>query len=99
MRRWEAGERAIPTDVDDLLEEIEEQTSIILWSALEGLTEVIDQVGEQPDGIDLTAYADDAHLWAAHPDFAPLSASWHRAMLARLAERCEVPVRFHFPQA
>lgn len=96
VRRWEAGERAIPDDVEDLLDEIEQHTQFIVDSTVDAIEDLIDAMREAPLGVDVAAYESDESLWAVHPEFAPRGASWHRAMLARVRDLLDVDVVFHF---
>lgn len=94
---WEAGELTIPADVEILLGRIEEQTEELMLSCLEAFQGIVAGVEHDPDGVDVAAYATDEQLWLVHPGFAPLPASWHRAMLAKVRESIDAPVVFRFP--
>jgi DNA-binding XRE family transcriptional regulator len=94
VRRWEAGEFAIPADVWEVLEFGESMADEIL----EAVCEILQDLEEGAvDGIDLTVYPTSERLWRAHPEFAPWPASWHRGVCARVRELTDWPVRFHFP--
>ncbi len=100
VRRWEAGDRAVPGDVAELLDRVEVETERLVEATLGGLGQMLDDLDTAPAGIDLTAYPTDEALWSVHPGFAPLPASWHRAMLAQVRSYCEdTEVRFVYAPA
>lgn len=80
VRHWEAGKYAIPDGVRLELEDLERRTG----EFIDGL---IPRLLDMPEPGVLT-YRTDAEYHAAHPDV-PFPASWHRAVVARLAQ--EVP--------
>lgn len=80
VRRWEAGTSLIPDGVRLELEDIEARTG-------EFISRVIDSIMDVPDPVIVTYRSDDDYR-AAHPD-QPWPASWHRAVVARVAQ--EVP--------
>ena len=92
VRRWEAGDREVPADVWDVIEQAEQQAEAILDAVADGLA---DQ--PEPDGIDVVVFETDEDLWAVHPGFRPLPASWHRAVAARIRDLVDGEVRFHYP--
>lgn len=96
VRRWEAGDRAIPGDVRDLLDEGERRADAILDAISEELLRVEVDLDEEPEGLDVVVYDSDEDLWAVHPLFAPWPASWHRAVCARARDLTDVPVRFQY---
>jgi len=80
VRHWEAGKYAIPDGVRLEVEDLERRTGEFVAGVVEKLMDV-------PDPGVLT-YRDDAEYHAAHPEV-PFPASWHRAVVARVAQ--EVP--------
>ncbi|MFL4491585.1 helix-turn-helix domain-containing protein [Streptomyces sp. VTCC 41912] len=80
VRHWEAGKYAIPDGVRLALEDLEARTAAFI----EG---VVKQLMDMPDPKMIT-YRSDAEYRAAHPEV-PFPASWHRAVVARVAQ--EVP--------
>lgn len=80
VRHWEAGKYAIPDGVRLALEDLEARTGAFI----EG---VVKQLMDMPDPGVIT-YRSDAEYHAAHPEV-PFPASWHRAVVARVAQ--EVP--------
>jgi transcriptional regulator with XRE-family HTH domain len=80
VRHWEAGKYAIPDGVRLEVEDLEARTS-------EFVAGVIDKLMDLPDPGVIT-YRTDAEYHAAHPEI-PFPASWHRAVIARVAQ--EVP--------
>jgi hypothetical protein len=80
VRRWLAGTTPIPEFVRETIESYEAATA-------DAVTAGIDQLGDLPDPAILTFRSDDDYR-QAHPD-AEWPASWHRAVVARIAQ--EVP--------
>ncbi|MGP3979450.1 helix-turn-helix domain-containing protein [Streptomyces sp. 8N114] len=80
VRHWEQGKYAIPDGVRLEIEDLERRTG-------EFVSGIIDKLMDLPDP-GVVTYRDDAEYHAAHPEV-PFPASWHRAVLARVAQ--EVP--------
>lgn len=80
VRHWERGKYAIPDGVRLAIENLEHDTGEFIGGAAEKLMDL-------PDPGVIT-YRDDAEYHAAHPE-SPFPASWHRAVVARIAQ--EVP--------
>lgn len=80
VRHWEAGKYAIPDGVRLELESLEARTGEFVGNAVAALMDA-------PEPGVLT-YRTDAEYHAAHPEV-PFPASWHRAVVARIAQ--EVP--------
>lgn len=80
VRHWEAGRYAIPDGVRLEIEDLERRTG-------EFVSGIIDKLMDLPDPTVIT-YRDDAEYRAEHPD-TEFPASWHRAVVARVAQ--EVP--------
>ncbi|MFJ5099395.1 helix-turn-helix transcriptional regulator [Streptomyces sp. NPDC088557] len=80
IRHWEAGTYAIPDGVRLEMESLGEHAAGVVGG-------VVAQLLDVPDPGVLT-YRTDAEYRAAHPE-AGLPASWHRAVVARVAQ--EVP--------
>ncbi|MFF3094188.1 helix-turn-helix domain-containing protein [Streptomyces cyaneofuscatus] len=80
VRHWEQGKYAIPDGVRLELENLEARTGEFVGNAVAALMDV-------PEPGVLT-YRTDAEYHAAHPEV-PFPASWHRAVVARIAQ--EVP--------
>lgn len=80
VRHWEQGKYAIPDGVRLAVEDLERRTG-------EFVSGIIEKLMDLPDPAVIT-YRDDAEYKAAHPD-AEFPASWHRAVVARVAQ--EVP--------
>lgn len=81
LRRWEAGTYRIPDGVRLNIEELEAHTA-------RAVTAAIAQLMDAPDPTAIV-YHDDAAFWAVHPEARPLTAQWHRRVIARAAQ--EVP--------
>lgn len=80
VRHWEQGTYAIPDDQRLEIENLERYTSAFVSKVVQHLMDV-------PDPVVLT-YQDDAEYHAAHPEM-KFPASWHRAVVARVAQ--EIP--------
>ncbi|MBB1253066.1 DUF1870 family protein [Streptomyces sp. OF3] len=80
VRAWEHGEKPIPDRIRLEMEDLERRTG-------EFLDGVIPQLMDLPEPGIIT-YRNDAEYHAAHPEN-PFPASWHRAVVARIAQ--EVP--------
>lgn len=80
VRHWEQGKYPIPDGVRLQIEGLEARTSAFI-------TGLVVKLMDLPEPGVIT-YRDDAEYLAAHPD-AEFPASWHRAVIARVAQ--EVP--------
>lgn len=80
LRHWEEGKYKIPDGVRLAIEELEAKTG-------EYVGAVINQLMDLPDPT-VATYRTDAEYKAADPS-SPYPASWHRAVVARVAQ--EVP--------
>lgn len=80
VRHWEQGKYAIPDGVRLEIEDLERRTG-------EFIAGVVEKLMDLPDP-GVVTYRDDAEYKAAHPD-TEFPASWHRAVVARIAQ--EVP--------
>jgi hypothetical protein len=80
VRHWEYGKYAIPDGVRLEMEDLEARTGTYVGS-------LVEQLMDLPDPGVIT-YRDDAEYGASHPDH-EFPASWHRAVVARVAQ--EVP--------
>ena len=88
VRHWEAGKYAIPDGVRLEMEDLERRTG-------EFVAGVVGKLMDLPDPGVLT-YRSDAEYRAANPDV-EFPASWHRAVVARIAQ--EVPaLRIAYPE-
>lgn len=80
VRHWEAGKHPIPDGVRLEVERLEAYTAEFVAGVVEKLMDIPDPV--------VVTYRSDREYHAAHPEI-PLPASWHRAVIARVAQ--EVP--------
>lgn len=80
VRHWEAGRYDIPDGVRLEMEDLERRTAEFIGG-------IVPQLLDLPDPGVIT-YRTDEEYHAAHPEI-PFPASWHRAVVARLA--LEVP--------
>ena len=80
VRHWEEGKYPIPDGVRTLIESLEVRTGAFVGQSVVGLMDVPDPA--------VVTYRTNAEYEAAHPD-AEFPASWHRAVVARVA--LEVP--------
>lgn len=77
VRYWLAGTYTIPDGVREHIGRIEGATADAVASLVDALNDE-----ENPT---LTAYRDDAALWAAHPEARPLPAAWWNMVAYRAA--------------
>lgn len=77
VRLWEQGKHPIPDGIRVEIEDLEARTG-------EFVTALIDKLLDMPDPVVVTYRSDDQYH-AAHPDM-PFPASWHRAVVARVAQ-------------
>ncbi len=80
VRHWEQGKYPIPDGVRLEMEDLERRTSEFVSGVIEKLMDIPDP--------GLVTYRTDAEYHAAVPE-SPFPASWHRAVIARVAQ--EVP--------
>ncbi|GAX57263.1 helix-turn-helix domain-containing protein [Streptomyces olivochromogenes] len=80
VRHWEQGKYPIPDGVRLAIEDLERRTGEFIGGAVDKLMDIPDP--------GLITYRSDAEYHAAHPE-ADFPASWHRAVVARIAQ--EVP--------
>ncbi len=80
VRHWEDGKYPIPDGVRLAIEDLEARTA-------EFVAGVVEKLMDYPDPVVVT-YRTDREYHQAHPDI-PFPASWHRAVVARVAQ--EVP--------
>jgi hypothetical protein len=89
IRHWEAGRYPIPDGVRIVVEQIEDDAGRAVSTGIDALMDV-------PDPAILT-YGSDEEYHAAHPEIT-YPASWHRAVIARIAQ--EVPgLVIEYPEA
>lgn len=77
VRHWEAGKYAIPDGVRLEVEDLEARTTGFIGGIVEKLMDIPDPV--------VVTYRSDAEYEAAHPEI-EFPASWHRAVIARVAQ-------------
>lgn len=84
---WESGRSAVPDDVAQMLIGLDEQFWQLIADYLEQVKEIADENGSLPEEIVLLRYRTDADLWKFHPDFQPIPASAHAALLSRMRRK------------
>jgi hypothetical protein len=80
VRHWEQGKYAIPDGVRLAMEGLEQETAEFVGA-------IVGQLMDVPDPV-VIVYRSDTEYRRAHPDL-DWPASWHRAVIARVAQ--EVP--------
>lgn len=80
VTHWEQGKYKVPDGVRLAVEDLEKRTT-------QFVDQIADKLMDLPDPTVVT-YRDDAEYHAAHPEI-PFPASWHRAVIGRVAQ--EVP--------
>ncbi len=83
VSRWETGARTIPAGVVEELDALEQTAEKLIDDAVGA----VESVGVEDAA--LFVYADDAALWAAHPEMDGLPAVVHRVAMALAARECE----------
>jgi len=78
VRHWEEGKYPIPCGVRLEIEKLEAFTAEFVASVVEKVTDVPDPV--------VVTYRTDKEYHSAHPEV-PFPASWHRAAIARVAQK------------
>lgn len=98
VRRWEAGFTPVPDFVEDVLLEIEVFTDRLVEQHVAGALALIGERSKDAFefGFDIPTYATDEDMWAAHPDWEPMPASWFRMVCWRVSEELPADVTFHF---
>ncbi|GAA0494717.1 hypothetical protein Ade02nite_19840 [Paractinoplanes deccanensis] len=87
VRNWEQGKYPIPDGVRLEMEDLEQRTGAFIGGVIEKLMAIPDP--------GVYVYRNDDEYHAANPDI-PFPASWHRAVVARVA--LEVPgLRIEYP--
>lgn len=84
VRRWQAGVVPIPEGARQDIEDLEARTATFVG-------QIIDTLHDTPDPTEsaILVYRTDDDYWTHHPEQRPYPASWHRAVIARVAQ--EVP--------
>jgi Helix-turn-helix domain len=80
IRHWEAGRYAIPDGVRLEIEDLEARTGAFVGGVIEQLMDIPDPV--------IVTYRTDEEYHAANPEV-PFPASWHRAVVARIAQEVQ----------
>jgi len=80
---WEQGRTAVPQDVAKLIQDLDEQFWQLVADYLEQIKEIAEEEGALPEEIVLIRYRTDADLWEFQPDFRPIPASSHAALISR----------------
>jgi hypothetical protein len=79
VRSWEQGRYPIPDGVRLEIEDLEQRTAQFVAA-------IVEKLQDAPIGATLRAYRNDDEYRADHPD-QPWPASWHRMVIARVAEQ------------
>ena len=83
VQYWESGERSVPDDIAQMLYSIDEALEQMVTGSRDQVRAMVEEDGA-PNGIDLIRYKTDKDLHKYHPNLAPLPATTHATMLARL---------------
>lgn len=87
VRHWEQGKYPIPDGVRLAMEDLEQRTAEFVGALVEKLMDVPDPV--------VLVYRSDDEYHAAHPEV-EFPASWHRAVVARIAQEVS-GLRIEYP--
>lgn len=78
VRRWEAGTTPIPDGARLDVEQLEHEADDLVGAIGADLLDVVE--------VAVFTYRTDAEYWTHHPERRPYPASWHRAVIARVAQ-------------
>lgn len=84
---WESGKTPVPDDVAQMMIGLDEQFWQLVADYLTQVKEIADESSSLPEEIVLLRYRTDADLWRFHPDFRPIPASAHAALLSRMRRK------------
>ncbi len=82
VQHWESGRNNVPEDVAQLMLSTQAKLEHIVAQTIK----FVKSQKAKPQIIDLVRYRTDEELWEAHPDFHPLPATFHAAMLQRTVD-------------
>ncbi|SPY08184.1 DUF4447 family protein [Oligella urethralis] len=94
IQQIESGEKAAPQVVIDLLKQIDGMIDNSVNQATEQIAEAERLTGTLPEQLDLVRYNDDVDLWHYQPEFKPLPATCHAALINRLMDKIK---HLHIP--
>lgn len=83
VSRWESVNKAVPEQFVEALVKLDLTTHAVIDNEIDRLQRT--PIGQRT----VTVYNDDADYHLAHPEAAPLPASWHRAVYSRVADDVE----------
>lgn len=79
VRRWEAGQQYIHDDNAESIRKLVDITGTAVRQRVINLRPRTNPT--------MVVYRFDEDMWAAHPEYAPLPARWHRIIAARVGEQ------------
>lgn len=82
LRRWEQGLHRVPDKVRSYIEHLERRTADVVAQ----MADTLNRDREQPVTV-VAVYRTNAQFHAAHPDLSLFCASWHRVVVARVAQQ------------
>lgn len=96
IARYESGEMPVSLAAEELIEVVHAHTNRMVMSSMSKL-----KLRKGQDFVTLYTFRRDedmAATYAGNPDteFGPLTASWHRAMIGRLALITDLPVKIEY---
>ena len=80
---WESGQRSVPDDVAKMLLGLDEQFWQLVADYMAQVKEIVEENGALPEEVVLIRYKTDADLWKFHPEFRPIPANAHAALISR----------------
>lgn len=87
IQQIESGDRKAPQTVIDLLNQIDDNINNVIAQVVEQIGEEERLTGALPEQLDLVRYNNDADLWRYQPEFKPLPATCHAALINRLMDK------------
>ena len=87
IKNIESGAKKAPQSIMNFLKQIDDVINQSVNQAAEQITEAERLTGALPEQLDLVRYNNDADLWRYQPEFKPLPATCHAALINRLMDK------------
>lgn len=87
IQQIESGAKKAPQSVMNFLKQIDDVINQSVNQAAEQIAEAERLTGALPEQLDLVRYNNDADLWRYQPEFKPLPATCHAALINRLINK------------
>ena len=87
IKNIESGAKKAPQSIMNFLKQIDDVINQSVNQAAEQITEAERLTGDLPERLDLVRYNNDFDLWRYQPEFKPLPATCHAALINRLMDK------------